>query len=210
MFVLTVLVLVHSMHTVQVILELDNMRKQRVCRRQLEQLIFASLVSVCILLLNFFIYIASKLNYFFIGDILLFYLTGSFGNGVLSFFTFLKWLLQLNVYIFILTLCFVIIPQAISTGKELPLNPTPQNASNTTTTSSSSSTVAPTTVTESPVVRRRRDVTPNATEGIESNRKCHLVKPNDYSLYTDKPFAQLLSDFFSGIVSDIFEVVVMS
>lgn len=62
MFVLTVLVLVHSMQTVQVILELDNLRKQRVCRRQLEQLIFASLVSVCILLLNFFIYIASKLN----------------------------------------------------------------------------------------------------------------------------------------------------
>lgn len=124
---------------------------------------------------------------------------GSFGNGVLSFFTFLKWLLQLNVYIFILTLCFVIIPQAISTGKELPLNQTPQNASNTTTTSSSSSTVAPTTLTESPVVRRRRDITPNATEGTESNRKCHLVKPNNYSLYTDKPFAQLLSDFFSGI-----------
>ncbi|XP_020629472.1 transmembrane channel-like protein 7 [Orbicella faveolata] len=123
---------------------------------------------------------------------------GSFGNGVLSYFTFLKWLLQLNVYIFILTLCFVIIPQAISTGKELPLNQTPQNASNTTITSSSSSAIVPTTVTASPAVRRRRDVAPNATEE-ETDRKCHLVKPNDYSLYTNKPFAQLLTDFFSGI-----------
>lgn len=119
----------------------------------------------------------------------------------MSYFTFLKWLLQLNVYIFILTLCFVIIPQAISTGKELPLNQTPQNASNTTINSSSSSAIVPTSATASPVVRRRRDVTPNATEGEESDRICHLVKPHNYSLYTNKPVAQLLTDFFSGIVS---------
>lgn len=124
---------------------------------------------------------------------------GSFGNGVLSYFTFLKWLLQLNVYIFILTLCFVIIPQAISTGKELPLDQTPQNTSNTTITSSNSSAIVPTTVTTSPVIRRRRDVAPNATEGEETDRICHLVKPNDYTPYTNKSFPQLLTDFFSGI-----------
>ena len=133
--------------------------------------------------------------------ILFYLLTGSFGNGVLSYFTFLKWLLQLNVYIFVLTLCFLIIPQAISTGKELPLDQTPQNTSNTTIVPSSSSAFVPTTVTASPVIRRRRDVAPNATEGEETDRKCHLVKPNDYSLYTNKSFAQLLTDFFSGIVS---------
>ena len=131
---------------------------------------------------------------------LLYLLIGSFGNGVLSYFTFLKWLLQLNIYIFIMTLCFVIIPQAISTGKELPLNQTPQNVSNTTI-SSSSSAIEPTTLTASPAVRRRRDVALNATDGEESDRNCDLVKPNDYSLYTNKPFAQLLTDFFSGIVS---------
>ncbi|KAL9981399.1 hypothetical protein ACROYT_G010099 [Oculina patagonica] len=125
---------------------------------------------------------------------------GSFGNGVLSYFTFLKWLLQLNVYIFILTLCFVIIPQAISTGKELPLNQSPQNASNMTVNASSSPAIVPTRVTTSPLVRRRRDVSSNASEEEEeSERKCHLVKPANYSLYTNKPFAQLLSDFFSGI-----------
>lgn len=132
---------------------------------------------------------------------MLIYLPGSFGNGVLSYFTFLKWLLQLNVYIFILTLCFVIIPQAISTGKELPLNQSPQNASNATIHASSSFSIVPTSVTASPLVRRRRDVFPNATEGEESDRKCHLVKPDNYSLYTNKPFPQLLTDFFSGIVS---------
>ena len=138
----------------------------------------------------------------------LYLLTGSFGNGVLSYFTFLKWLLQLNIYIFIITLCFVIIPQAISTGKELPLNQTPQNFSNTTT---SSSAIVPTTVTASPAVRRRRDVAPNATEEEETDRNCHLVKPDDYSLYTNKPFAQLFTDFFSGIVSwHVCQVGVMS
>ena len=137
-------------------------------------------------------------------------LTGSFGNGVLSYFTFLKWLLQLNVYIFILTLCFVIIPQAISTGKELPLDQTPQNTSNTTIISSNSSATVPATVTASPVVRRRRDVAPNATEGEETDRICHLVKPNDYTPYTNKSFPQLLTDFFSGIVSwHIFQVGVI-
>lgn len=137
-----------------------------------------------------------------------FYLAGSFGNGVLSYFTFLKWLLQLNVYIFILTLCFVIIPQAISTGKELPLNQSPQNASNTTVNASRSSAIVPTSVTASPLVRRRRDVSSNATEGEESDQKCHLVKPANYSLYTNKPFAQLLSDFFSGIVSWHINIIV--
>ena len=141
---------------------------------------------------------------------LLFYLSGSFGNGVLSYFTFLKWLLQLNVYIFILTLCFVIIPQAISTGKELPLNQSPQNATNTTIHASSSSSIVSPSVTVSPLVRRRRDISSNATEGEESDRKCNLVKPDNYSLYTNKPFPQLLTDFFSGIVSWHINVTIKS
>jgi len=106
---------------------------------------------------------------------------GSFGNGVLSYFTFLKWLLQLNMYIFILTLCFVIIPQAISTGEELPLE-SPQN------------------VTDQPFINAsRRDVLPNDTEAEDIDKQCNLVKPATTSIYTHKPFAQLLSDFISGV-----------
>ncbi|KAJ7386964.1 Transmembrane channel-like [Desmophyllum pertusum] len=37
------------------------------------------------------------------------------------------------------------------------------------------------------------------TEGEESDRECNLVKPDSYYLYTNKPFAQLVSDFFSGV-----------
>lgn len=121
-------------------------------------------------------------------------LLGSFGNGVLSYFTFLKWLLQLNIYIFILTLCFVIIPQAISTGEELPLE-SPQNVSVIKPNSSSSLVPAELSVSFS---RRRRDVSPNSTE---NDKQCHLVKPENYSLYTHKPFLMLLSDFISGVVS---------
>ncbi|KAM7443038.1 Transmembrane channel-like [Porites harrisoni] len=117
---------------------------------------------------------------------------GSFGNGVLSYFTFLKWLLQLNIYIFILTLCFVIIPQAISTGEELPLE-SPQNVSVIKPNSSSSLVPAELSVSFS---RRRRDVSPNSTE---NDKQCHLVKPENYSLYTHKPFLMLLSDFISGV-----------
>ena len=39
--------------------------------------------------------------------------TGEFGNGVLSYFKFLKWLWLLNIYIFILMTLFVVIPQAV-------------------------------------------------------------------------------------------------
>lgn len=124
-------------------------------------------------------------------------LLGSFGNGVLSYFTFLKWLLQLNIYIFILTLCFVVIPQAISTGEELPLE-SPQNVSVIKPNSSSSLIPAELSVSFS---RRRRDVSPNSTEKEDNNKQCHLVKPENYSLYTHKPFLMLLSDFISGVVS---------
>ena len=124
-------------------------------------------------------------------------LLGSFGNGVLSYFTFLKWLLQLNIYIFILTLCFVVIPQAISTGEELPLE-SPQNVSVIKPNSSSSLVPAGSSVSFS---RRRRDVSPNSTEMEDSDKQCHLVKPENYSLYTHKPFLMLLSDFISGVVS---------
>ena len=121
-----------------------------------------------------------------------FRIIGSFGNGVLSYFTFLKWLLQLNMYIFILTLCFVIIPQAISTGEELPLE-SPQN------------------VTDQPFINAsRRDVLPNDTEAEDIDKQCNLVKPVTTSIYTHKPFTQLLSDFISGVVSKTDKFVIIS
>ena len=129
------------------------------------------------------------------------YFTGSFGNGVLSYFTFLKWLLWLNIYVFILTLCFVIIPQALSSGEELPLTITAQNASAFTSNSSSSSTVVPANVTASSLARKKREVLLNKSEEEDNDLKCNLVKPYNYSSYTNKPFPQLLSDFISGIVS---------
>lgn len=124
---------------------------------------------------------------------------GSFGNGVLSYFTFLKWLLWLNIYVFILTLCFVIIPQALSSGEELPLTITAQNASAFTSNSSSSSTVVPANVTASSLARKKREVLLNKSEEEDNDLKCNLVKPYNYSSYTNKPFPQLLSDFISGI-----------
>ena len=129
------------------------------------------------------------------------YFTGSFGNGVLSYFTFLKWLLWLNIYVFILTLCFVIIPQALSSGEELPLTMTTQNASAFTSNSSSSSTVVPANATASSLARKKREVLLNKSEEEDNDLKCNLVKPYNYSSYTNKPFPQLLSDFISGIVS---------
>ena len=129
-----------------------------------------------------------------------FYFTGSFGNGVLSYFTFLKWLLWLNIYIFVLTLCFVIVPQALSSGEELPLTLPPQNASSFTSNSSSSFTVVPTNATASSPARKKRDVLLK-NSGEDDDLKCNLVKPYNYSSYTNKPFPQLLSDFISGIVS---------
>ena len=134
-------------------------------------------------------------------EVFLCYFTGSFGNGVLSYFTFLKWLLWLNIYVFILTLCFVIIPQALSSGEELPLTITAQNASAFTSNSSSSSTVVPANVTASSPARKKREVFLNKSEEEDNDLKCNLVKPYNYSSYTNKPFPQLLSDFISGIVS---------
>lgn len=123
---------------------------------------------------------------------------GSFGNGVLSYFTFLKWLLWLNIYIFVLTLCFVIVPQALSSGEELPLTLPPQNASSFTSNSSSSFTVVPTNATASSPARKKREVLLK-NSGEDDDLKCNLVKPYNYSSYTNKPFPQLLSDFISGI-----------
>jgi hypothetical protein len=39
--------------------------------------------------------------------------SGQFGNGVLSFFLFLKWLLLLDLLIFIIQFCFISIPKLV-------------------------------------------------------------------------------------------------
>ena len=132
-----------------------------------------------------------------------FFILGSFGNGVLSYFTFLKWLFLLNVYIFILTLCFVIIPQALSTGEELPLE-SPLNVSDMAIKNASSPSLIMSNV-SAPLVRQTRNNLPNKTEEGGNDKQCDLVKPFNYSEYTLKPFAQLFSDFITGVVSSRFE-----
>ena len=41
------------------------------------------------------------------------FFTGRFGNGVRSYFSLLRWLFLLNLYIFILVFCFVVIPMVV-------------------------------------------------------------------------------------------------
>ena len=41
--------------------------------------------------------------------------TGNFGTGVVSYFTFLKWMFFLNVYIFILVFGLIVVPQVAFT-----------------------------------------------------------------------------------------------
>ncbi|XP_032220439.2 transmembrane channel-like protein 7 isoform X2 [Nematostella vectensis] len=55
---------------------------------------------------------------------------GTFGNGILSYFTFLKWLLLLNGYIFLVTLAFLVIPQAIHTQEISAVIVTPMTSLN--------------------------------------------------------------------------------
>jgi len=49
---------------------------------------------------------------------------GLFGTGVLSYFTFLRWLLYLNLLVSILLLCFLFVPQYIHDGFSNPFNET--------------------------------------------------------------------------------------
>ena len=129
------------------------------------------------------------------------FLVGSFGNGVLSYFTFLKWLLLLNIYVFTLTLSFVIIPQALSTGEELPLE-SPENVSaHGKITNATSLFEMMGSQTETVYVTQRRDIKSNETVPWGTIETCHLVRPDDD--YTDKPITQLVMDFISGVVSSI-------
>ncbi|XP_029193499.2 transmembrane channel-like protein 5 isoform X3 [Acropora millepora] len=122
---------------------------------------------------------------------------GSFGNGVLSYFTFLKWLLLLNIYVFTLTLSFVIIPQALSTGEGLPLE-SPENVSaHGKITNATSLFEMMGSQTETVYVRQRRDIKSNETVPWGTIETCHLVRPDDD--YTDKPITQLVMDFISGV-----------
>lgn len=53
-----------------------------------------------------------------------FSLSGLFGTGVLSYFTFLRWLLYLNILVMVFILSFVFIPQVISDKSSNPTNET--------------------------------------------------------------------------------------
>jgi len=56
------------------------------------------------------------------------YFVGHFGSGILSYFLFLKWLMQLNLFISILLMIFIVIPQGIlGTSDQVP--PAPCNNS---------------------------------------------------------------------------------
>ena len=58
------------------------------------------------------------------------YLSAKFGNGVLSYFLFLKSLLFLNIMIFLVEFCFVVIPQLLSNYSKLfPADPTQNTTS---------------------------------------------------------------------------------
>lgn len=129
------------------------------------------------------------------------FLVGSFGNGVLSYFTFLKWLLLLNIYVFTLTLSFVIIPQALSTGEGLPLESPPNVSAHGRITNATSLFEIRGSQTETVYVRQRRDIKSNETVPWGTIERCHLVRPDDD--YTDKPITQLVMDFISGVVSSI-------
>lgn len=164
--------------------------------------LFTFLLLACVVGLRLVLRIISMLNCILTFTLYSICLVGSFGNGVLSYFTFLKWLLQLNIYIFILTLCFVIIPQSVSTGEELPLE-SPQNFSDRPIINASNSSNSVSSTSKSAFLsRQRRNILPmNYTEEEDNDKQCNLVKPANYSLYTQKPIAQLLVDFISGVVS---------
>lgn len=122
---------------------------------------------------------------------------GSFGNGVLSYFTFLKWLLLLNIYVFTLTLSFVIIPQALSTGEGLPLE-SPENVSaHGKITNATSLFEMMGSQTETVYVRQPRDIKSNETVPWGTIETCHLVRPDED--YTNKPITQIVMDFISGV-----------
>ena len=97
----------------------------------------------------------------------------------------------------------MIIPQAISTGEELPLE-SPQNISDSAIHNASISSLVVSNV-SAPFVRQRRDNLPNNTDEDDNDKECDLVKPFDYLEYIHKPFAQLLSDFITGVVSSRLE-----
>ena len=59
-----------------------------------------------------------------------FFSTGQFGNGVLSFFLFLKWLLFLDILIFIIQFSFISVPKL--TLPEPPNNSCPTVSDNST------------------------------------------------------------------------------
>ena len=77
----------------------------------------------------------------------------------------------------------------------------PPNVSITRTINASSSSQFVTEVPTTAHQRQRRYILPNNTDAGDDDKHCNLVKPLNYSLYTNKPFELLLSDFISGVVS---------
>ena len=160
-------------------------------------MIFALLLAICtkkVDCLSILIIVLSSLS---LSLCLSVYFTGSFGNGVLSFFTFLKWLLFLNIYTFIVVLCFVIIPQSFF-KYELPL----QTANLTSPSNVTSPVLLPTVVgrVARAVILPEEEIEPlPGSNSNFSSGPCNLVRPN--TSYTDKPVAQLAGDFMAGVVS---------
>ncbi|XP_031556054.1 transmembrane channel-like protein 7 [Actinia tenebrosa] len=121
---------------------------------------------------------------------------GSFGNGILSYFTFLKWLLNINIFIFILSLAFIVIPQAVHKRERpaflvtAPLTNTSLNESRTPT---------PATVeTEAQLDEWKLSSFLGAnTSAFAWKKECHMKKPSGN--YGNHHVGHLVSDFMQGV-----------
>ncbi|KAK3742782.1 hypothetical protein QZH41_013891 [Actinostola sp. cb2023] len=125
--------------------------------------------------------------------------SGSFGNGILSFFTFLRWLLYVNLLVFIVAMAFLVIPQAVYT-REVPGvilgPPNPANAS----TNSSTTVRPPINLTlesaEQDIIKSRAGFLGANASVVEWQRHCPMFKPRKNYGHN---VGAILSDFMQGM-----------
>ena len=110
---------------------------------------------------------------------------GHFGNGVLSYFTFLRWLMFLNIYICLITVSFAVIPKWFFTLSAC-MKPTRNG------------TIMFTTF---PGNHSSSEMS-NMTELLYDKSHCHFERNKKFMGSTEeKPKLQNIADFFMGTVS---------